>query len=280
MPEAHVKEILKKAKANGFCIPAINIWNLETFEGIVEASEEISAPIIIPVYGPGFTGRRLKAITDYIKAIAEESNCELALHLDHCQDIEQIKQALKLGFSALMFDGSLDYTFDKRIKQTKIVSELVHEKGCFLEAEVGHIPRVGVDEHDVKEKIVNIEMAIKFIEETKIDIVAPAVGTIHGLVDKKAEINYELINEIKKVTNSFLSIHGGTGVSIEDIKKLVNHGVVKMSFATMVFNLSAKRIKDLAEKKPQDYNFMNLTNEIRLAFKEETHRLLKLLSEH
>ena len=167
-------------------------------------------------------------------ALAEKSSVNVALHMDHCKSVEALKKAIDCGYSSVMYDGS-SLPIEENIKNTKEVVAYAHAKGVSVEGEVGSIG--GAEEGVVVAKDAAMytkpEDALYFADETGVDALAVSIGTTHGQYKSKAKINYELLNELKaKLGDAGLALHGGTGVSDEDMKRCVREGMKKINVGT------------------------------------------------
>src|SRR5690625_926325 len=180
----NTKEMLIKARKEGYAIPAINIHNLETIQVVVETAAELNSPIIIAAT-PGtmdYAGRNyIQAIAE---AAAEQYDIPLALHLDHHETVDSIKESLDLGVKSVMIDGS-QYSFEENIKLTKKVVDLAHGYGATVEAELRRL--VGQEDHIIVKaedaEYTDPKMAKEFVERTGVDSLAVAIGTGHGVYE-------------------------------------------------------------------------------------------------
>lgn len=216
---------------------AVGAFNLHCFEmlpAMAAAAEEMQVPLIIQT-SPGtaeYIG--FEPLIAAVKALAEKSTISLALHMDHCRDMEVLKRAIDKGYSSVMYDGS-SLAIEENIENTKKIVAYAHEKGVSVEGEVGSIG--GAEEGVVLEMdcamYTKPEDALHFAEETGVDALAVSIGTTHGQYKSKAKINYELLAELKTRLNDIgLVLHGGTGVSDEDMRHCVREGMKKINVGT------------------------------------------------
>lgn len=214
-------------------VKAYGAFNLHCYEMILpffQASKEINIPIIMQISTGTAQYIGYKLLADSVKSLIETSGMDICLHLDHCSKEESIKEAIDSGFSSVMIDGSA-LPIDGNIKLTKRVVEFAHRLGVSVEGEIGTI---GGNEDGIKANIdasmyTEPKDALRFYKETGIDAMAISIGTAHGLYKGKANISFEKLKEIKELTNAPLVLHGGTGVSNEDIKKCVEYGINKVN---------------------------------------------------
>ena len=219
------KKLLKEALKKKFAIPQFNINNLTNAKWILEECEKMKSPVFIGVstgtvaYMGGYNVVR-KSIDGLINDL--KITVPIILHLDHGKKIQDIRKAVKSKFDSVMFDGS-EYGLEKNIKLTNAVKKI--SKNVLLEAEIGKIGKENAC-------YTTLESAITFSKGITIDMLAPAVGSVHGLYKEKPNIQFKLINDLKKETGCPLVLHGGTGLNNEIIKKSIKNGVCKINFNT------------------------------------------------
>lgn len=250
------KDMLVKARKEGYAVGHFNINNLEWTKAILEAAEEAKSPVILGVsegaakYMTGF-----KTVADMVKAMVESMNITVpvALHLDH-GSYEGTKAAIAAGFSSVMFDGS-HYPFEENIEKSKEMIALAHEKGLSIECEVGSI---GGEEDGV---IGTGELAdpkeCQTMADLGIDFLAAGIGNIHGKYPANwAGLSFETLENISNVTGGIpLVLHGGSGIPTEQIQKAISLGVAKVNVNTecqLAFAEATRKYieaeKDLAPK--------------------------------
>lgn len=229
----NTKEMLIKARKEGYAVPAFNIHNLETIQVVVEAAVELRSPLILAAT-PGtmdYAGRA------YIQAIAEvaakENNIPIALHLDHHETLESIAESLKLGVKSVMIDGSHG-SFEENISISKAIVDEAHKYGATVEAELGKL--VG-QEDDIIVKAEDAEYtdpdaAKEFSERTGIDSLAVAIGTGHGLYETEPNLDFDRLRKIRDLVDIPLVLHGASGISKEDVRKCISLGCAKVNIST------------------------------------------------
>ena len=227
------REMLKKAQREGYAVPAFNIHNLETLQVVIDTAAELKSPVILA----GTPSTIAYAGGEYIVAMAEAAakthNIPIAIHLDHYEDVEEIKYYVDLGFKSTMIDAShLEY--EDNIKTVKEVVEYAHKYDATVEAELG---RLGGQEDDLivdekDSKYTNPEQAKEFVEKTGIDSLAIAIGTAHGLYQGEAKLDFERLKEIRDIIDIPLVLHGASDVPDELVKKAISLGICKVNVAT------------------------------------------------
>ncbi|ABS42365.1 tagatose bisphosphate family class II aldolase [Clostridium botulinum] len=228
------REMLKKAQAGSYAIPAFNIHNLETLQVVVETAAELKSPVIIAGTPSTITDY---AGADYIVAMAEVAaekyDIPIAIHLDHFEDVEEIKKDIDIGFKSCMIDASKK-SFEENIKTVKEVVEYAHKYDVTVEAELG---KLGGKEDDlvVSEKdamYTNPDDAVEFVNRTGVDSLAVAIGTAHGLYKGEAKLDFDRLREIREKVSVPLVLHGASDVPDKLVKKAISLGICKVNVAT------------------------------------------------
>ena len=223
-----LKSVLSLAVKGNFCIPAFNVYNMETVMGAVSAAEEAGAPVILQIYPRLIKEEAGYYLAPSVVAAAKKASVPVCFHLDHGPSELEVIRALRWGATGIMFDGST-LPFEKNIELTQRTVELCGNVGVGVEGELGH---VGTTKEDNSEFTVP-EDALLFVEKTGVVCLAVAVGTAHGRYKKPPKLDIERIDRIREITGGIpLVLHGGSGVPEEEIKAAVKAGIRKMNFAT------------------------------------------------
>ena len=242
------KELVNKAMEGQYAVPAFNAENLEMIQAIIQAAEEENSPIIIQTTPP--TVKYLSADMAYamVYTRAKKSKVPIALHLDHCAVFGEVMQAIKAGYSSVMIDGS-KLPFDENIAISKKVCEIAQSMGVTVEAELGTVG--GKEDNVITNNAIytDPEQAKEFVEKTKIDMLAVAIGTSHGFYKGEPKLDFERIKEIKNIVNIPLVLHGGSGVPDESVKKAISLGIAKVNFATELRAAATKGVRRVLEDK-------------------------------
>ena len=228
----NTKAMLNDAKEHHYAIPHFNINNLEWVKYILEECEELKNPVILGVsegavkYMGGFN-----VVVALVKAMINDLKITIpvALHIDH-GSYEGCMKAIDAGFSSVMYDGS-KLSLEENIANTKNIVDYAHSKGVTVEAEIGHI---GGEEDGVSDTLAyaKVEDAVRLASETGIDLLAPALGSVHGPYKGEPKLDFERMLEIKQLTNLPLVLHGGSGIPDVMIKKAIECGICKLNINT------------------------------------------------
>ncbi|MDY5806064.1 MAG: class II fructose-1,6-bisphosphate aldolase [Lachnospira sp.] len=227
------KDMLTKARANGYAVGQFNINNLEWTKSILLTAQEMNSPVILGVSeGAGKYMGGFKVVSSMVKALIEEQNITVpvALHLDH-GTYEGCYKCIEAGFSSIMFDGS-HYPIDENIAKTKELVAVTNEKGMSLEAEVGSIG--GEEDGVVGMGECADPNECKAIADLGVTMLAAGIGNIHGKYPANWKgLSFETLEAVKeKVGDMPLVLHGGTGIPEDMIKKAISLGVAKINVNT------------------------------------------------
>jgi fructose-bisphosphate aldolase class II len=267
------KEMLKKAQKGRYAVGAFNANNMEIIQAIIETAEEEKAPAILQASQGAIDYAGLDNIVAMVKVLAEKVTVPIALHLDHGTDYYQNIKCLRAGFTSLMFDGS-KLPFEENVKITKKVVEMAHTCDIPVEAELGQIGKMGDSDEPgvalekVKETMADPYEAAKFVELTKIDFLAAAVGTIHGCRTPFAKLDIPRIEKIRELTDVPLVLHGASGVNDEEVRKGISAGICKINIDTRIRMIFTKKIREIIKMNPQEIDPRKLLGPAREVAKE------------
>ncbi len=277
MPLVSMNEFLPQAKALGFAVGQFNLNNLEFVQGIAWAAKEENSPFIYGASEGAIRYMGLKNVVSLARNAAEEAGVPVALHLDHGSSFEVVMQCIQAGFSSVMFDGS-HYPLEENIRLTKQVVAAAHAVGVSVEGELGTIGGVEDDLNVAHEDaaIAKPEEAIRFWKETRVDAMAIAVGTAHGMYKGVPKIHFDIINEVSKAIEAPVVLHGGSGVPDDAIQKAVSLGVGKINVNTENQVASAGVVRELLTTKPDMIDPRKYLGPAREAIKEVVKGKMRL----
>lgn len=263
------KQMLIDAMENNYAVPAFNIHNLETIQVVVETAQEMKSPVILA----GTPGTISYAGGDYIvgiaKVAANKYDIPIAIHLDHFEDVEEIKRYIDMGFRSSMIDASSEQ-FEENIRITKTVVDYAHKYGATVEAELG---KLGGQEDDLVVDAENAsytdpKSAAEFIERTGIDSLAVAIGTAHGLYKGEPKLDFERLKSIRAIVNIPLVLHGASDVPDELVRRAIELGINKVNVATDLKIPFANAVKKYFIENPEANDPRKYMTPGKLAMKE------------
>ncbi|MBQ8304714.1 MAG: class II fructose-bisphosphate aldolase [Blautia sp.] len=224
-------EMLAKAQKGGYAVGAFNAENMEMVKAIIQAAEELRAPVMIQTTPSTIRYGTLDTYAAIVKAEAENASVPVCLHLDHGSSFELAMEALKAGYSSVMIDGS-KLPFEENVEVSKKVADVAATMGIPCEAELG---KVGGKEDDLEAEAdtnTDPQQAKEFVERTGVTSLAVAIGTAHGFYVGTPVLDKERLSEIRKVVDIPLVLHGASGLTDEDVSDCVKRGICKVNFAT------------------------------------------------
>jgi tagatose 1,6-diphosphate aldolase GatY/KbaY len=240
MSIVNAREIALRAAEGKYAVGAFNVTNLIQLEGVVDAAVEMKSPVIIQTSMKPSKFLGPDVLVSIYRAIATSAPVPLCLHLDHCTEISHCKKCADAGYTNIMIDASKQ-PFEGNIAQTREVVQYCHGVGNIsVEGELGTVGGVE-DQIKVAEdeaQLANPEQAVQFVEETAVDIFAPAIGTAHGVYKtKNPKIDFERLGRINQMLNGHgvrtpLVVHGGTGLPADYITRLIEMGGAKFNVST------------------------------------------------
>ena len=270
MPLVSMTEMLNKALEGKYAVGQFNINNLEWTQAILAAAEEEKSPVILGVSeGAARHMGGFKTVVMMVKGLLEDMNITVpvAIHLDHGSSYDKCKAAIDAGFTSVMIDAS-HHPFEENIETTKKVVEYAHANGVSVEAELG---TVGGQEDDVVADGViyaDPKECKELVEKTGIDCLAPALGSVHGPYKGEPNLGFAEMEEIKKLTNMPLVLHGGTGIPVADIQKSISLGTSKINVNTENQIAFAKRVREVLDADKEVYDPRKFIGPGREAIKE------------
>lgn len=227
------RAVLADARAGKYAIGAFNIFNSLTAGAVIETAEDLCTPVILQTsmgtvrtVGAGLLSRMIQALRSGVRV-------PVILHLDHCRDLDLLRECVDNGWDSVMIDAS-SLPFDENVALTRKAREYAARHGVGVEAEIGVIS--GVEEDISAQSAVgtNYEDAIRFLQETGVDALAPSIGTAHGIYRTSVNLNYELLRHLADTAGVPMVVHGGTGLSQKQFAELIDCGAAKINVSTAI----------------------------------------------
>lgn len=270
-------EMLLKAKKEKYAVPHLNINDLEWAKYILEKCNELNIPVILGVsegaakYMGGY-----HAVAGMVKGLMEDLNIQIpvCLHVDHGSSKEACIKAIDAGFTSVMIDASR-YPLAENIKITKEVVDYAHARGVSVEAEVGHI---GGTEDNITSSATNatLEDCLTLYENTKIDALAPALGSVHGFYKGEPNLDFATMKIINENIPIPLVLHGGTGIPEDKIKKAISCGISKININTDLQSVWSKAVRKFLEENQEVYDPRKIIGSGEQAIKTRIEQLVTL----
>ena len=235
------KDVLADAKKNKYGVGLFNTVNLEMAKGVLAAAEELRAPVIIGSAEVLLNCSELQELADMLKPMAERATVPVVLHLDHGLTEARVKEAIKLGFTSVMYDCS-SKPYDENKKCLADIVKLAHAHNITVEGELGH---VGSNANAADHNIYTDPMQAKeFAEDTGVDALAVAIGTAHGVYKEKPVLDIGRLKEIAEVVDVPLVLHGGSGLTDDDFRNVIKNGISKVNIFTDINTALCKYVHD------------------------------------
>ena len=252
-----MKQLLKQAAAENRGCGAFSVGNMEMVKGAVMAAEELRTPIILQIAQVRLKHSPLHLMGPMMIQAAKEAKVDIAVHLDHGLTMDTVLQALELGFTSVMFDGS-SLPFEENIRQVSQVVKTAAKYGATVEAELGVVggSEDGSTDHGIR--CTDPAEAETFVKETSIDALAVAIGNAHGNYPVAPRLAFDVLEEIHRRVDIPLVLHGGSGISDEDFQRAISLGIRKVNIATASFNSLTKAAEAyLSSEGKHDYFGLN-----------------------
>lgn len=254
MPLVSMKPMLAKARREGYAVGAFNTVDYASSKAAVAASEELGAPVIVQFSVKTIAYWGHATIASWMRELAERATVPVALHVDHCKEVEVIRRCIEHGWTSVMIDASA-LPFEENLATSRRVVEMAAPAGIGVEAELGEIAGVeetlSVDEADAH--LADPQKALAFCEQLELAAFAPAIGTAHGLYKGEPKIAFDRLEEIYRGTETPLALHGGTGLSDQIIQRCIGLGCAKINISTQLKHSFVDGFVGYHREHPNDY---------------------------
>ena len=226
-----LQTIIHMAEQGEYCVPAFNVYNIESVMGIIKGAEEERSPVILQVYPRLINQEVGYYLAPVILAAAQKATVPVCFHLDHGANEEEVIKSLRWGATGIMLDGFV-HDYEQNVALTKNVVNQCAMIGVGVEGEIGHVGSV----NDASmEEYTDPEEAARFVRDTGVTCLAVLIGNAHGHYKKEPKLDIERVKAIREATNGIpLVLHGGSGIPDEQVKAAIRAGVRKMNIGTDV----------------------------------------------
>jgi fructose-bisphosphate aldolase class II len=277
MALVNLRDMLNHAHRNGYAVAAFDLVSLDFLEAIIKAAEACRAPVILSLAESHFEHFDFELAMAATEAAANRTPMPVAIHLDHGASLESAVEAIRLGCNGVMVDASTQ-PFEANADQTKGVVEMAHACGVPVEGELGYVAGVegeDAEKHPGEVVYTSPQEAADYVSRTGVDFLAVSVGTVHGRMRGAPRLDFERLGRINDALGIPLVIHGGTGLSDQQFRGLVEHGVAKINYYTALSDAAAERIRDNLKASPQA-GYTGLLSGIQEPMQAEMERCIHL----
>lgn len=240
-----LNEMLPHARKYGYAVTAFDFVSDVFVRPILDACEEMRAPVIMSGLPHDIEGIGLDYIAGIIKAVAPAYTIPICLHLDHSPSFDIIKRCIAAGFTSVMFDGS-HLPFAENIARTREVVKYAHARGVTVEAELGFVAGNELSGGDTTNRLTDPNEVREFTEKTEVDALAISIGTTHGVYASTPTLDIRRLGEIKAVTHTPLVLHGGSGTPEDQLIAAIKGGITKLNIYTDIRQAMNRRVADAA----------------------------------
>ena len=226
-----LNEILSDAKQNHYAVGLFNMLNLEMARGIIDAAVEQRSPVILGVAEVHLPSIPFAWAAHIMRRMAAEAPVPVCLHFDHGTDFSKILEAIRAGFSSVMFDGSA-LSYEENIARTAEIAHIAHALGVSVEAELGHVGSAERGDGGDEDDYTRVDQVKDFLDRSSADALAVAIGTAHGKYTRPPVLDLDRLAEINAVSPRPLVLHGGSGLTNSDFRNVIAGGICKVNICT------------------------------------------------
>ncbi|MDK8172377.1 class II fructose-bisphosphate aldolase [Curtobacterium citreum] len=232
--DVSTRTLTRTARDGGYAVPAVNVFDELSMRAVIAAAVRTRAPLVVQISVKTVKASGTDFTTDLFRALTRDVPVPVALHLDHCPDRAVLDDVIAAGWSSVLFDAS-DRGFDDAVRETAEVTAAAHAAGVDVESEIENI--LGVEDgvgSDESRHAYSVEQLAEVAERTDSDLLAPQLGTSHGLYKADPVLLPERAAELAALTDRPIVLHGGTGLSRDDFRSFIDAGVSKINISTAV----------------------------------------------
>lgn len=239
---ANLNDVLPRAQKEHYAVGLFNSIDTDMLEAVISAAEELESPIVIGTAEVLLPYGELKLLAPSVIAAAERAKVPVVVHYDHGLTFERCMEALKLGFTSVMYDGSAG-EYSQNLADTAEVVRIAHAMGASVEGEIGHVGQADSNDGAMTDMYTTPEEAVEFVKATGVDALAVAIGTAHGVYKTKPRLDIGRLHQIRAALDTPLVLHGGSGLTDEDFRDTINAGISKVNIFTDLCVAGANAMK-------------------------------------
>mgnify|MGYP002766544760 FL=1 len=265
----NLNQVLKKAQTNHYAVGLFNTTDTDMLEAAIGAAEELRSPIIIGTAEVLLPYGELKLIAPSVVEAAKRATVPVVVHYDHGLTFERCMEALQLGFSSVMFDGSAK-PYEQNLAETKEIVKIAHAMGATVEGEIGHVGEAANEDNLLTDMYTTPDEAESYLNATGVDALAIAIGSAHGVYKTKPMLNIPRLCEIRNRVDVPLVLHGGSGLSDDDFRNTIRNGIAKVNIFTDLCLAGSRAMKEASDNNISYLDARNLkVNAIKEAVKKK-----------
>ena len=268
----NLNQVLKKAQEDRYAVGLFNTTDTDMLEAAIGAAEELRSPIIIGTAEVLLPYGELKLIAPSVVEAAKRATVPVVVHYDHGLTFERCMEALQLGFSSVMFDGSAK-PYEQNLEETKEIVKIAHAMGATVEGEIGHVGEAANEDNLLTDMYTTPDEAESYLNATGVDALAIAIGSAHGVYKTKPMLNIPRLCEIRKRVDVPLVLHGGSGLSDDDFRNTIRNGIAKVNIFTDLCLAGSSAMKEASDN---NISYLDARNLKVNAIKEAVKKKMKL----
>ena len=273
----NLKNILLPAQNKNHAVACFNVFGYEDARAVVDSAEARNASVILSINLDMRQFMTMEEIIGMLRPMAEKSKAPVCLHLDHTYEVDSVKEAIDVGFTSVMFDGS-QLPISENISLIRDVVEYALPKGVSVEAEVGSVPYASGRDH-IKSALTEVADALIMEQQGQPDALAISIGNIHRLESGTVEINLERFNELEKALNLPLVIHGTSGLEDKDIQMLSLRQVAKFNVGTVLRKSFGNSLRSTLESDPELFDRITMMKKVIPDLRATATKVIRLLGQ-
>ena len=273
----NLKNILTPAQDQNYAVACFNVFGYEDARAVVDSAEARNASVILSINLDMRQFMTMEEIIGMLRPMAEKSKAPVCLHLDHTYEVDAVKEAIDVGFTSVMFDGS-QLSISENISLIQDVVDYAHPKGVSVEAEVGSVPYASGRDH-IKSALTEVADALKMEQKGQPDALAISIGNVHRLESGTVEIDLERFNELEKALNLPLVIHGTSGLEDKDIQMLSLRQVAKFNVGTVLRKSFGNSLRSTLESDPELFDRITMMKKVIPELRATAAKVISLLGQ-
>ena len=273
----NLKDILSPAQDKNYAVACFNVFGYEDARAVVDSAEARNASVILSINLDMRQFMTMEEIVGMLRPMAEKSKAPVCLHLDHTYEVDAVKEAIDVGFTSVMFDGS-QLPISENISLIRDVVDYAHPKGVSVEAEVGSVPYASGRDH-IKSALTEVTDALMMEQQGQPDALAISIGNVHRLESGTVEIDLERFNELEKALNLPLVIHGTSGLEDKDIQTLSLRQVAKFNVGTVLRKSFGNSLRSTLESDPELFDRIAIMKKVIPDLKATASKVISLLGQ-